>query len=60
MVSALQINSLKTFPLPPCQAVNGDELTVDFPEHSGWTGMISEMELEPTDDTGDPIFFNFT
>lgn len=26
---------------------------MDFPEHSGWTGMISEMELVPTDATGD-------
>ncbi|XP_057208681.1 E3 ubiquitin/ISG15 ligase TRIM25-like [Triplophysa rosa] len=38
------------------KAVNGDELTVDFPEHSGWTGMISEMELEPTDDTDNSRF----
>nr|XP_055043072.1 E3 ubiquitin/ISG15 ligase TRIM25-like [Misgurnus anguillicaudatus] len=33
------------------KAIDSDELTVDFPEHSGWTGILSEMELIPTDDT---------
>lgn len=27
--------------------LNGDDITVDFPEHLGWKGIISEMEVVP-------------
>ncbi|KAL6486449.1 hypothetical protein MHYP_G00058410 [Metynnis hypsauchen] len=33
-------------------AINGESLTVDFPEHKSWKAAVSEMELAPSTDTG--------
>ncbi|XP_037393844.1 uncharacterized protein LOC108411315 isoform X2 [Pygocentrus nattereri] len=32
-------------------AVNGDTLTVDFPEHKSWKAAVSDMELAPSTDS---------
>ncbi|XP_051500622.1 E3 ubiquitin/ISG15 ligase TRIM25-like [Myxocyprinus asiaticus] len=34
------------------KAVDGETVTVDFPEYSDWTGILSEMELAHSDETG--------
>ncbi|KAL6486452.1 hypothetical protein MHYP_G00058440 [Metynnis hypsauchen] len=33
-------------------AVNGESMTVDFPEHKSWKAAVSEMELAPSTDLG--------
>ncbi|KAL7871657.1 hypothetical protein SRHO_G00066400 [Serrasalmus rhombeus] len=33
-------------------AINGEKMTVDFPEHKSWNGLVSEMELAPSADQG--------
>lgn len=32
--------------------IQGESLTVDFPEHKNWTGLVSEMELVTGSCTG--------
>ncbi|XP_051952515.1 E3 ubiquitin/ISG15 ligase TRIM25-like isoform X2 [Xyrauchen texanus] len=34
-------------------AIDGTKVTVNFPEQSNWTGIVSEMEAAPNDDTQD-------
>ncbi|KAL6486448.1 hypothetical protein MHYP_G00058400 [Metynnis hypsauchen] len=34
------------------KAINGDSMTVDFPEHESWKAAVSEMELAPSADLG--------
>ncbi|KAL7888352.1 hypothetical protein AOLI_G00033260 [Acnodon oligacanthus] len=34
------------------KAINGERMTVDFPEHESWNGLVSEMELAPSADLG--------
>ncbi|XP_036437815.1 uncharacterized protein LOC118815656 isoform X2 [Colossoma macropomum] len=33
-------------------AINGDSMTVDYPEHKNWKAAVSEMELAPSADLG--------
>ncbi|KAL7888353.1 hypothetical protein AOLI_G00033270 [Acnodon oligacanthus] len=33
-------------------AINGERMTVDFPEHKSWTSAVFEMELAPSTDLG--------
>ncbi|XP_036437812.1 E3 ubiquitin-protein ligase KEG-like isoform X2 [Colossoma macropomum] len=33
-------------------AINGEKMTVDFPEHKSWKAAVSDMELAPSADSG--------
>ncbi|XP_066533930.1 uncharacterized protein [Hoplias malabaricus] len=33
------------------KAINGETMTVDYPEHKSWTAAVSEMELAPSTDS---------
>ncbi|XP_066533890.1 uncharacterized protein [Hoplias malabaricus] len=33
-------------------AINGETMTVDYPEHKSWKAAVSEMELAPSTDSG--------
>lgn len=38
------MHNIKSFFSFPETGLVGEEMTVDFPEHSNWKGVISEME----------------
>jgi len=37
--------------------IQGESLTVDFPEQKNWTGLVSEMEIVAGADSGNPLSF---
>ena len=44
----------------PSAALDGESLTVDFPEHKSWKAAVSEMELAPSADSGKTDHYGHT